>query len=284
MKKKINKNLIIVIVILLLLNIVLGISLINAKKTTTQNKIDGKEASNKAINFINKYALQPGQKAAYEEHTLESGVIKTIVSIAGQNNTLYISNDGKYIFPQGIDITEEPQLPPEQPQAQNLEVSTEGRNFKGAENAEVTIVEYSSFSCGYCNKVRPTINKILETYPNNVKFVFKNFDRGGTDSKAAQAAECAAEQGKFWEMHETLFDKGSHGDLKEYAKDLGLDTKTFDECLDSNKYASLVTSDTAEGQANGVTGTPAFIINGKLVTGAQPFETFKQIIDSELTI
>ena len=162
------------------------------------------------------------------------------------------------------------------------EINVEGLLFKGAEDAKVTMVEYSSFSCGFCNRARTTLDQILETYPDDVKIVYKHFNRGGTDSITAQAAECAGDQGKFWEMHDIIFDKGSSGDLKGYAKDIGLNANSFAECLDSGKYASRVTEDTSEGRSLGVSGTPSFSINGELVVGAQPFSAFKQVIDAEL--
>ena len=154
--------------------------------------------------------------------------------------------------------------------------------FKGNKNAKVTIVEYSSFSCGYCNKVRGTLDQILKTYSNDVKIVYKHFDRGGSDSKTSQATECAGEQGKFWEMHDEIFDKGSSGNLVSYAKSIGLDVNSFETCLNSEKYASKVEQSTAEAISLGLRGTPGFIINGQLISGAQPFENFKQVIDAEL--
>ena len=171
---------------------------------------------------------------------------------------------------------------PSQPSAptQPSQVSVEGRDFKGAEDATVTMVEYSSFSCGFCNRVRDTLDQILQTYPGDVKIVYKHFDRGGTDSQTAQGTECAGEQGQFWEMHDMIFDKGA--DVKSHVEELGLDVGAFNECLDSGKYASLVQQDTTEAKANGIRGTPGFLINGKLVSGAQPFENFKQVIDAEL--
>ncbi len=164
----------------------------------------------------------------------------------------------------------------------NTAIVVEGRAFKGAEDAKVTIVEYSSFSCGYCNRVRATIDQILENYPDDVKIVYKHFTRGGTDSMTAQATECAGDQGKFWEMHDIIFDKGSSGDVKGYAKDIGLDADSFAECLDSGKYASRVNEDTSEGRSLGIRGTPSFNINGELVVGAQPYNAFQQVIDAEL--
>lgn len=158
---------------------------------------------------------------------------------------------------------------------------------KGSSQAKVTIVEFSDFQCPYCGKVQDTLKKIFETYPNKVKLVFRNYPLPFHENAepAAQASLCANEQGKFWEFHDKLFanqEKLTLTDLKQYAANLGLDTNKFNSCLDSNKYKETVQKDTKDGQAVGVSGTPAFFINGRLVTGAQPFENFKKIIDEEL--
>jgi len=103
---------------------------------------------------------------------------------------------------------------------------------------------------------------------------------------AAEAAECAGEQGKYYEMHDLLFEKGvSSGvsSFKQYASDIGLDTTEFNDCLDSGKMASETVKDMLDGSAADISGTPGFIINGQLVSGAQPFSAFKQIIDAELS-
>ena len=112
----------------------------------------------------------------------------------------------------------------------------------------------------------------------------------GPESKwAAEASECAGEQGKFWEYHDKLF--VSHGgenqgafnkeNLKRFAMDLKLDTAKFNVCVDSGKYSSVVENDTAFVQSLGVTSTPAFLINGQALVGAQPFEAFQKTIESE---
>ncbi|MDP3026471.1 MAG: DsbA family protein, partial [Nanoarchaeota archaeon] len=104
--------------------------------------------------------------------------------------------------------------------------------------------------------------------------------------KAAEASECAHEQDKFWEYHDKLFENQNAltvEDLKKYASDLKLDTIKFNDCLDSGKYESEVQKDLSDGQKYGVSGTPAFFINGKLISGAQPFSVFQQIIEEELT-
>jgi protein-disulfide isomerase len=103
--------------------------------------------------------------------------------------------------------------------------------------------------------------------------------------KAAEASECADDQGKFWEYHDLLFANQSTLDvdsLKGYAAELDLDTATFNDCLDEGKQSSEVEKDSQDAQAAGVTGTPAFFINGQLVSGAQPFSVFQQVIDQLL--
>jgi len=161
-------------------------------------------------------------------------------------------------------------------------IDVSGRVFKGVEDAKVTIIEYSSFSCGYCNRARGTIDQIIETYPEDIKLIYKHFNRGGTDSQTGQATECAGDQGKFWEMHDMIFDNGA-SNLNGYAESLGLDTEEFSSCLSTSKYASRIDEDSAEGRAAGVSGTPTFFINGQKLVGAQPFSAFKQIIDDELS-
>ena len=102
---------------------------------------------------------------------------------------------------------------------------------------------------------------------------------------AAEAAQCAHEQGKFWEYHDALFNNQTQLQperLKQHATDLGLDMDSFNSCLDSGKFRQDIYQDVQEGQRAGVTGTPAFFVNGRFLTGAQSFETFKKIIDEEL--
>ena len=163
-------------------------------------------------------------------------------------------------------------------------------SVKWNKNAPVTIVEWSDFECPFCVRFyTQTFGKIEEEYINTgkVKFVYRDFPLSFHQNaqKAAESAECAGEQGKFWEMHNLLFEKGVSGGVgsfKQYAKEIGLDSGEFNDCLDSGKMASEVSKDFSDGQKAGIQGTPGFIINGQLVSGAQPFEAFKQIIDAEL--
>lgn len=163
-------------------------------------------------------------------------------------------------------------------------------DIKGDKDAPVTIVEFSDFECPFCTRFyQQTLSQIDEQYikTGKVKFIYRDFPLSfhPNAQKAGEATECAGEQGKFWEMHDVLFDKGVKGGVesfKTFAQDLDLDTSKFNECLDSGAMASEVQKDFRDGQAAGITGTPGFIINGKKVSGALPFENFKQIIEAEL--
>jgi protein-disulfide isomerase len=158
---------------------------------------------------------------------------------------------------------------------------------RGNPKAPVTIVEFSDFQCPYCVRARPAVKRVREVYGDQVRFVFRHFplDFHAQAQKAGEAAACAGEQGKFWEMHDLLWENSSKlqvADLKAHAATLGLDAAAFGACLDSGRHASLVESDLAAGQGYGVSGTPAFFVNGRPLVGAQPFEAFAQVIDDEL--
>jgi protein-disulfide isomerase len=158
---------------------------------------------------------------------------------------------------------------------------------KGPATAPVQIVEFSDFQCPFCSRVVDTVKKIEDVYGDKVRVVFKQFPlpMHNQAAKAAEAAECAREQGKFWEMHDKLFANQralAPENLKQYAADLTLDKDKFAACLDQSKMKDGIAKDMAAGSAAGVTGTPAFFVNGRFVSGAVPFENFKQLIDEEL--
>jgi len=152
----------------------------------------------------------------------------------------------------------------------------------------MTLVEYSDFECPFCERHYPTLTKILDNYKGKVRLVYKHFPLSfhPNAQKAAEASECADEQGKFWEYHDTLFENQPGGysitKFKQWAGDLGLDVNQFSSCLDSGKYASKVQTDEADGQSRGVQGTPATFVNGRMISGAVPFESFKTVIDQLL--
>lgn len=157
----------------------------------------------------------------------------------------------------------------------------------GPAAAPVTIVEFSDFECPFCARARPTLKRIAEVYGDRVRIAFRDYPLPihPRAPKAAEAAACATDQGKFWEMHDKLFGaspKLDVADLKRYAGELGLHAAVFDACLDGGRKAAAVKADLDAGTGYGVNSTPAFFINGRLVSGALPFERFAEVIDDEL--
>lgn len=158
---------------------------------------------------------------------------------------------------------------------------------EGAKDAKVTIVEFSDFQCPFCSRGASTIKQVHDAYGDKVRIVFRNFPLAmhNRATPAAEASECANEQGKFWEYHDKLFgnqQQMTDDDFAKHATDLGLDVNKFKECYSSGKYKAEVQKDMADGSKYGVTGTPAFFVNGRFVSGAQPFESFKAMVDEEL--
>ena len=174
------------------------------------------------------------------------------------------------------------------PPVLRAEVSVDGAPSKGPAKAPVTIVEFSDFHCPFCRRVLPTLAQLESQYGEKIKLVFRDFPIDNLHpeaSKAHEAARCANEQGKFWAYHDKLFaspPKSSPEIFKGFAKDLGLNVTAFESCFASGKYQAAVKKDIEEGNRVGVTGTPAFFINGRIISGAQPLEAFARVIDDEL--
>jgi protein-disulfide isomerase len=169
-----------------------------------------------------------------------------------------------------------------------LTVEAGNNPARGPADAPVTIIEFSDFQCPYCSRAVATIKKLEDTYPGKIRVVYRDFPLTSIHpqaAKAAEAAACANEQGKFWAMHDSLFgqqDKLQDADLKQRAVDLGLDAAAFDTCLDSGKETAEWQKDQSEGERYGVSSTPAFFVNGRMIVGAQPYEAFARVVDEEL--
>jgi protein-disulfide isomerase len=172
-----------------------------------------------------------------------------------------------------------------EPEAPKLAVNTEGYPSWGNAKAPVTVIEFSDFQCPFCSRAVPTIDRIKKEFgPDKVRIVFRDMPLPNHNRAlpASLAARCANEQGKFWEMHNTLFEnqqKLEDKDLKEYAKTVGLDVAKFNECFDGKKYVADLEKSRSEAEKIGIAATPSFLINGVLLQGAQPFEKFKEKID-----
>src|SRR5258708_12846098 len=174
----------------------------------------------------------------------------------------------------------------EAPELPRIEVEAKGP-ARGPANAPVTLVEFSDFQCPFCGREFPVIERLMKEYDGKVRLVFRNYplDFHPFAEKAAEAGACAADQGKFWELHDKMFvnqQKLAVEDLKSYAKSVGVDASKFDKCLDSGEKKTDVDADQKAGNEAGVNGTPAFFINGIFINGAQPYEQFKQTVDREL--
>jgi protein-disulfide isomerase len=169
--------------------------------------------------------------------------------------------------------------------ASALEVRSDD-HVQGNPNAPVTIIEYSDLQCPYCASFDKTMRQVMENYGDDVRWVYRHFPLSSIHPyarAAAEASECAAEQGKFWEYADNIFDNQSslsQNYLSSAAEQVGLNTAQFEDCLSSGKYSSQVSADYQEGLSLGVTGTPTSFINGQKVPGTLTYQQMQSILDS----
>lgn len=169
-----------------------------------------------------------------------------------------------------------------------FDIETEGHPSNGPAAAPVTLVEFSDFECPYCLQMTATLREVKEHYGDKIRVVFRQFPIPSLHAhamRAAQASLCADEQGRFWPMHDRLFEapvKLDDDALFAKASDLGLDSDKFKECLSSGRHADRVQSDIQAGVSVGVTGTPALFVNGRPIKGAASAEQIGEIIEAEL--
>lgn len=283
MVEKTGKNLIFVAII------IAGIFIAGAVIYTNQRKasaLSPQAAAEKAINFINQNLLKEDVKASLTSAGEENGVYKFHFKVGEEEVDSYVTQNGKILFLQGISL-EEKSATGEKPE---INISIEGEPILGNPDARVTMIEFSDFQCPFCARYDLTaFPQIKKEYVDTekVKIVFKNFPLPIHQNAeiAAEASECAFEQGKFWEYREKLFSNQQNlsiENLKQYAKDLGLDQEKFNNCLDSGKFKEEVKGDLNEGVDVGIDGTPTFFINGEKIVGAQPFSEFQKVIEDKL--
>src|SRR5262245_58392785 len=153
------------------------------------------------------------------------------------------------------------------------QVSAANAPSKGSTNAPILMIEFSDFQCPFCLRAHATVDQVLKTYGDKIRFVYRHYPLPNHPNArpAAEASACAAEQDKFWPYHDRLFaqpSKLSDADLKQSAADLGLDMPKFTACVESHKFKAQVDADVKDGDAAGVNGTPAFFINGRMLSGA----------------
>lgn len=172
---------------------------------------------------------------------------------------------------------------------ERLAVETDDDPALGAENAPITIVEFSDYNCPYCRAWHQQVfGPLLDAYPNQIRFVYRDFPivgGGAPGLAAAQAANCAGEQQAYWDYHAALFSGEFPLDSRGFhaaAEAVGLDAAALAGCVESGRYDAEVRADLRYGAGLGVSGTPTFFINGIPLVGAQPLERFVEIIEAEL--
>jgi protein-disulfide isomerase len=194
------------------------------------------------------------------------------------------------IIKDGLAKREPPKVEPrpgEPSPSERYKAEIEGAPSRGFKNALVTIVEFSDYECPFCKRVETTLKKILDEYKGRVRVVWRDLPLSfhPRAKPAAIAARAAGEQGKYWQMHDKLFENQEdlvEEDLEEYAEAIGLKMEGFKAAIKRGDLGNAVEQDAKLAEKLGAKGTPSFFINGKFLSGAQPFETFKKTIDEEL--
>ena len=177
----------------------------------------------------------------------------------------------------------------EEPRLARVAISSDKGFARGPNDAGVVVVEFADFQCPYCQSVVPTLRELLEKYPRQVRWVFRDFPISSLHPAAPiahEAARCAGAQGKFWEYHDLLFERSPRHapeELKQYARDLQIDSAEFERCLDGGTSRAEVMSDVREGGRLGVSATPTFFVNGRALVGSQPLSEFQKLIERELS-
>jgi len=250
------------------------------------------EATKKLVEYYRRKANVP-PATQIEVKDLQASKIKGAktgtLSVGGRSTGFLLSDDGRYaVFGDMEDLTVDPFKKVME------KISLKGEPAKGPANAKVTIVEYSDFQCPFCSRGYQTLEtQVLKEYGDKVRFVYKHFPLNFHPwaEPGAIATECAAEQSAeaYWKIYAYLFEhqkeinpQNLKDKVHEALQGTKIDMAKLDDCFANKKTADKVKAEMAEGQSVGVSGTPAFIINGRLLSGAQPFESFKAIIDDEL--
>jgi len=257
---------------------------------------DDATLSQRIVDYFQKTVTTPGlsfKVTKVEDSDIpgwRKGNLEVSLGQQTQNVAFYVSRDGRYLFRgDAVDLTIDPLK-----QVRD-KIKLDGEPSRGPADAKVTIVEYSDFQCPFCSRVYTTFEtQVIKEYGGKVRFIFKNYPLTSIHpwaEDAAVASECAFQQGndQFWTMYNGLFSKQSEiskdnvaAKAAEIGEAGGLDVAKLKECLEGKKSLDAVKADESEATALGVNSTPTFFVNGRRLSGAQTYESFKQLIDQEL--
>ena len=285
MKLRVSKGSIALLIAGLIVGFAIGMA-VPIQNTPTQTvQEDFSDNLTKAVKTLNDLLNQrhPGVSVKMVDYKPAGKFYLVSLEISKGNKTepmsAYISEDGTLFIPEAYAL---------KLKMSRIKVSEDDDPWTGNESAPVTIVIFSDYACPYCAKFAEVEKMIAENYSDKVKIVFRDFPvHGEIAYKAAEAANCALEQGKFWEYHYILFEKqkewiNNASKFYEYAKELGLDVNKFKACLDSEKYKMEVRKDYEDGIRYGVRGTPTFFVNGKMYVGYRNYDEIVKIIEDTL--
>ncbi len=246
---------------------------------TSEALLASEEAKAKPVDAAEVQAFYDRIKARLGETKLEAVADRIRQTLEGQRHA-----EARQAFVKGLReaakvtvLLEPPRIP----------VAAEGPS-RGPQDAAVTIVEFSDYQCPFCKRAEPTVEQIAQRYPAQVRIVYRHFPLDNIHPEArgaSEAAACAEDQGKFWEYHAQVFEsspKLEKGALRQAAEKVKLDLASFDQCVGERRHQAKVEKDLEAGRAAGVSGTPAFFVNGIPLSGAQPVEKFVELIEREL--
>lgn len=252
--------------------------------------------SQRVIEYFRKTVTTPGLEfkvGKLEDSEMpgwRKGNLQVALGQQSQDVAFYVTRDGHYLFRgDAVDLTVDPL------HQVMSKIKLDGQPERGPKDAKVTIVEYSDFQCPFCARVYTTFEgQVMKEYGDKVRFVFKNFPLTSIHpwaEDAALASECAYQQGndRFWAMYDGLFTKQSEINKENVrekagaiAKDAGMDVGQLEQCVEARAAMDAVKADESEATALGINSTPTFFVNGRRLSGAQTYESFKQLIEQEL--
>ncbi len=260
---RVTFNYFVIAVVALLVGAVIGV--VGYDRIVQQNREENTALIEQSVSSAIAALPQSSGAAVDTEALINSAVATAIAAVPGNAAADVVDPNKRY----DVAIADQPSL--------------------GPEDAPVVIVEFGDFHCSYCKRFNDqTITPLLDAYSDKVRFVYRDYPILGPDSlSAALAASCAQDQGAFWDFHDLLYADPTNltrDAFVQYATDLNLNLDTFTQCYDDQQHRDDVLQDYNDGQALGVGGTPTFFVNGKLFVGAQPYDNFAQLIDSELSL